>query len=236
MAAWRHFRYWSGRLYDIEYRDFVTRRAPRYRGRTDYDCADVTLLLLIEFAAREGLPVTFWDNDEVRYPSKGGRQTPAARFFNKTWNTVEEYIKAVTDRIQSKSVVNQNTVVNRSGPQPGDLMVKVDHTALVVQVYRAGAPHPRAQDKTIPVFPGHEQARLQVGQTEYFRQTMPPANASAETHFDYLNHRGFGKEAAEMIYYTPVSEMRAQGFEFRSYKPGVLDNWLEWNGIGDPPR
>jgi len=57
-----------------------------------------------------------------------------------------------------------------------------------------------------------------------------------ETHFDYLNHRGFGKEAAEMIYYTRVSEMRAQGFEFRRYKPGVIDNWMDWNGSGDPPR
>ena len=238
MAAWTHRRYWTPRVYDKEYRDFVVQRAPKYRGRMDYDCADLTLLVLIEFAVQQGLPVTFWDNDQVRYPSKGSRQTPSALVLNRTWNTADEYIKAVTDRIQSKSLVNQNTVVNRLGPQPGDLMVKTDHTALVVAVYGVGVSHPKAYDKSIPTFPGHEQARLQMGQTEYFRAATPTATSeiNSETHFDYLNHRGFGKERAELIYYTRVSEMRAQGFDFRQYKDGVLDNWPDWNGTGDPPR
>jgi hypothetical protein len=42
----------------------------------DLDCADMSLILLIEFAAGSGLPVTFWDNKEVRYISKATRQTP----------------------------------------------------------------------------------------------------------------------------------------------------------------
>lgn len=65
---------------------------------------------------------------------------------------------------------------------------------------------------------------------------MRPNEIDIENHFDDLNHRGFGKEAAEMIYYTRVSEMRMQGFEFRLYKPGVLDSWVDWDGYGDPPR
>jgi hypothetical protein len=107
-------------------------------------------------------------------------------------------------------------------------MVKVDHAALVIQVYPPGITHPRARDKLIPVFPGHDQARLQLNQTEYFRQEIPgpevyhPNEIDCETHFDYLNHRGFGKERAELIYYTRVSEMRSQGFDFRMYKSGVL--------------
>jgi len=112
MAAWRHSRYWGDRTYN-EYRAYVIKWGPRQRGRQDLDCADISISLLIEFAAKAGLPVTFWDNDQVRYPSKGSRQTPAARVFNWSWNSVEEYLTAVTSRIQSKSLVNQNTVVNR---------------------------------------------------------------------------------------------------------------------------
>ena len=140
------------------------------------------------------------------------------------------------------ALLNENTEVNRGGPEPGDLMVKHDHTALVFAIYRAGRAHPRAQDRSIPVVPGPEQARLQLSQTEYFRQAMPapsdkrPNEIDHETRFDYLNHRGEGKQAAELILYARVSEMRQQGFEFRKYRANVLENWPDWNGMGDPPR
>jgi hypothetical protein len=243
MAAWKHWQYWNPGTYQA-YRKYVIDRAPLFKGRVDLDCADITLVLLIEFAADRGLPVTFWDNDQVRYPSKGTRQTPSSQrlLSTRSWKNKGEYIEAVTHRIGAKSLVNENTEKNPRGPQPGDLMVKVDHAALVIQVYPPGITHPRARDKRIPVFPGHDQARLQLNQTEYFRQEIPgpevyhPNEIDCETHFDYLNHRGFGKERAELIYYTRVSEMRSQGFEFRMYKSGVLDNWLDWDGLGDPSR
>jgi hypothetical protein len=73
MAAWKHWQYWNPGTYQA-YRKYVIDRAPLFRGRVDLDCADITLVLLIEFAADRGLPVTFWDNDQVRYPSKGTRQ------------------------------------------------------------------------------------------------------------------------------------------------------------------
>ena len=98
MAAWTHRRYWTQRVYDREYRDFVAQRAPKYRGRMDYDCADLMLLVLIEFAVQQGLPATFWDNDIGPLPVSVSRQTPAALVLNKTWNTADEYIKAVTGR------------------------------------------------------------------------------------------------------------------------------------------
>jgi hypothetical protein len=50
MAAWRHWAYWGPATYPA-YRKYVTEWAPRYRGRTDLDCADMSLTLLIEFAA-----------------------------------------------------------------------------------------------------------------------------------------------------------------------------------------
>jgi hypothetical protein len=98
-----------------------------------------------------------------------------------------------------------------------------------------GLPHPRWSEKaTIPLFPGPEQARLQLHQTEYFRED--PSKTTPSIHVDYLNHRGEGKQAAELIYYADASRMRQDGFEFRMYRPEVMDNWTDWNGEGDPPR
>ena len=77
----------------------------------------------MEFAAEEGLPVTFWDNDEVRYPSKGTRQTPTSSrvLRTKSWDDKGEYLDAVRARIGAKSLVEHNTVVNPRGPEPCDL-------------------------------------------------------------------------------------------------------------------
>lgn len=192
------------------------------------------MVLMIEFAAANGLPVTFWDNDMVRYVSKGTRQTPESKkvLGTKTWSNKAEYIKAVTHRVGAKSLVIQNSVPNPGGPEPGDLMAKVDHAALILNVYPLGRDHPRAADKSIPIFPGHDRAVHERSQTEYFRE----AESKPDTHIDYLNHRGYGKEKAEIIYFASATEMRQQGFQFLMYAPGVMDNWMDWSGVGDPPR
>jgi hypothetical protein len=242
MAAWFHSRYWDSSIYEA-YRLYVSNEAPKFRGNT-LDCADLSMLLLIEFASSRELPLTFRDNSQVRYISKAACQCPEAGLFKtKKWNNKDEFIKAVTKRIGAKALVNYNTVNNPSGPQPGDLMLKEDHASLVYKVYGPSAMHPKAYDKSIPVFPGNNIAKTQLNQTEYFRSPMPdqddfrPNEIDAPwIRIDYLNHRGYGKEKAELIYYANAKEMTDSGFQFRMYGPSVLDNWTDWNGINQPPR
>jgi hypothetical protein len=54
--------------------------ATNYEGDTR-DCADLSVLLIIEFAAESGLPLTFYDNAGVRYISKAERQSPANKLL-----------------------------------------------------------------------------------------------------------------------------------------------------------
>ena len=237
MAAWRHFMFWGPGTYD-QYRAYVIERAPGFRGRTDLDCADMSLTLLIEFAAQKGLPVSLRSDDGVRLISKATRQVPTSYVSvhrTYSWSNKDEYLRAVINRLNAKSVFNSNTVVNPRGPEPGDLMSKPDHTALIYKMYPPGLPHPKWNEKSrIPIFPGPQQARLQLHQTEYFRED--PTKPTTSVHVDYLNHRGEGKEAAELIYYADAARMRQDGFQFRMYRREVMDNWSDWNGEGDPPR
>lgn len=236
MAAWNHYKYWDSQMYE-EYRKFVARDAPKFRGNEKLDCADISIILLINFAASNGLPTTFWDNNQVRYISKGTRQAPEDSRLLRTreWKDKDDYTKAVLERIGSKALVLHNTVVNPRGPEIGDLMAKMDHTALVFDVRPMKGISPKVSDTKIPVFPGPDIAKTQLHQTEYIRSRTSTAPV-CQQHIDYLNHRGYGKEMAELMYEADVQEMKDQRFEFRMYKPGVIDNWIDWNGMDDPPR
>ena len=78
--------------------------------------------------------------------------------------------------------------------------------------------------------------------TEYFRGTVNDDGVTTyrrpdkDIHFDYLNSRGEDKRNAEVIYYANAAQLADDGFEFRKYAPKVLDNWLDWDGEGRPPR
>ena len=78
MAAWHHRAHWGPTTYS-RYRTYVTEWAPTYRGRKDLDCADMSLTLLIEFAAANGLAVTLKSDDGTRSsrrrPDKRRRRT-----------------------------------------------------------------------------------------------------------------------------------------------------------------
>lgn len=242
MAAWVHRNFWDFNAYQ-QYRKYVEDNAPNYKGRTE-DCADLSMTLLIDFAANNGLPVTLWDNNSVRYISKATGQYPddSRWFHSRSWKDKDSYLNAVRRRVGADSLVNQNTVPDPIGPRPGDLMIKHDHASLVYRVYLPTVNHPRAYDKSIPLFPGNEIARTQLDQLEYFRKKIPgpdemrPNEIDAGVHIDFLNHRGNGKQKAELMYYASAQEFLLEGFQFRMYAPGVIDNWAEWDGKGKPPR
>jgi hypothetical protein len=156
MAAWKHWGFWDRTTYD-RYRSHVAQEAAKFRGRTDLDCADMSLILLIDFAAGRGLPVTFWDNNRVRYISKATRQTPTSYLkasFTLTWKTQAEYTDAVRRRVGARALLEQNTLVNPRGPQPGDLMSAAGRADLFCKPVRhdeGGLPVPDVRSR------GHRQ-------------------------------------------------------------------------------
>jgi hypothetical protein len=252
MAAWEHSRYWNqGAM--AQYREYVEAEAPRRKGRTE-DCANLSLTLLIDFAAENQLPVTFRDNNLVLYCSKGSCQYPDDSVKNRTWRNKDDFMKVISARIGSPNLaINTFEVKNLQDIWPGDLMwkwnpvTKERHTAIIFNVLQSGRRHPKQLDSTIPDFPGPKVAAQQANVLEYFatQRTLGPVFACSpkslmEVHIDYLNHRGEGtpkKEKAELIYFRSASELQGEGFEFRRYTGGVngvLDNWERWNGEGTP--
>ena len=227
MATWSHRAYWTPQVYG-NYRRYVQANAPRLKGRTQ-DCADLSIYLIVEFAAPNGLPLTFVDNANVRIISKGSITVSGCRC-----RVEVEAFQLEVGLLPGGDHAHQRegTVVveyrrQYGGPEPGDLMLKGDHAALVYAVYQPGSRHARAQDTQVPVFPGAQQAAIQPTTQEYFRdadgQMVGPVTPVRR--FDYLNHRGEGgKQAAELIYFAPVNDPGFSGFQFRKFNSLVLDN------------
>ena len=247
MAAWKHFNYWTEDFYR-RYRSYVQIKGPKLQGK-ELDCADLSLSLMLDFAAENGLCLTFADNDGVRYISKGTHQSPKAGLMhhNREWKGRHTYVEAVLGRINAKSLVKKNMVINPRGPEVGDLMLKSDHAALVCKVYPPGFLHPDAirfeenappkNAAAIPKYPGGAQAERQLHQLTYYRDSCPVFGPPLPTtHFDYLNHRGRAKPNAELILFTDVRDRDIAQFSFYNYAPWVLDNWNDWDGNADPPR
>jgi len=203
MVDWKHTKSWDGNngtMY-ADYRKFVVLAAPKYVQTKDVDCSDLSIILLIEFAAPRGLPVTFKDVDGWLYSSKaqsalgpktsgydGAGQGAAAQRYDESqlrWFTKDMFIAIVRQNMQTKSLYLHNMEANPSGPEAGDLMIryrtkwfglKVDaaetHTALVYSTYPPGVSHPYEKSVNVPNFPGRDQANNEVNQTAYFRGTV----------------------------------------------------------------
>ena len=266
MAAWSHYIKWDDGQYE-QYRSYVAKNAPLLSGtqlnsdQTPLDCADLSIGLLIDFAASKGLPVNFWDVDGFVYASMAehpfgpnGASRPAEKFMNR-----ERFKFIVRKYIQVKSLYKKNTspaeVGTGKGTDRGDLMIRykegpsgavnLHHAALVFAVYPPGMPHPK-QDLDIPSFPGPDEAMDQTRVTEYFMGTVDDKFMTKyrvpdlDIHFDYLNSRGEAKRNAELIYFANYAQLCLQGFDFLTYAPPVLWDWREldgqpWDGKGRPP-
>lgn len=250
MAAWAHHAQWSDSLYYLAYRKYAQSTAPGFMGRSE-DCADLSIMLLIDFAAQSGLPLSFYDVDDWLYASKAKTPIGPFRKLGAPWSAKSDYTRIVQKNIQTKSLYQRNTTINVAGPQPGDLLMRYTtfmgvtdkhHTALVFAVYPPGTSHPRDKDNSLPSFPGDDVALKQFKVTEYFRGTVDGDGKTAyrqpdkDIHFDYLNSRGDDKRNAELIYFANAAQLQDQGFEFRQYSSDILDNWADWSGDGMPPR
>lgn len=242
MPAWKHTASWNDEL-KAAYRKEVARRGPLQAGTEDLDCADLSNSLLIDFAARNGLPLTFRDNDDVEYASLNGGQSPYREIpivghrMGKTWSTKSEYQDAVIARIGTESLSEKNLSAGDRNPiLPGYLMIvfegKMHHTSLVYHVYGPGEAHPQEKHTNIPDFPGNDVAIKQVDQWVYFRGTILEEkddrvlrNSRApdkDIHIDYLNYRSRRKNRAELILFANVRQMREDGFKFRWYLDDVF--------------
>jgi hypothetical protein len=155
MPAWKHYNQWDPAMYE-KYRKFTETTVPNapygtYEGASD-DCADLSIRLLIDFAAQQGLPLTFRDVSGWRYiskaerafgPAQAPRYTPKYAqghpkdviFHLKTddreadaaafpFVTKDGFTKVVQENIQTKSLYYYNTENNPTGPDPGDLMMR----------------------------------------------------------------------------------------------------------------
>jgi hypothetical protein len=120
------------------------------------------------------------------------------------------------------------------GPVTREVVV-MHHTSLVLAVYPPGVPHPRLKSGELsrtPDFPGDEKAIAQKGTVEYVRGTILKEeddevleidrNPDKDYHVDYLNYRSKRKDAAEIIYFANVRQLRADGFQFRFYGNSVF--------------
>ncbi len=234
MPAWKHFKRWSEFAW-LEYRKHVGVSAPQLQGRNE-DCADLSMLLLIEFASKQGLPVSFEDNDGNRYSSSEDRAVYFAPGWPSDihiadWNTSEKFYVVVKRRIGSKGLYKRNTVANYAGPAPGDLLLTESHCALVYRVYPPGIPHPQWNNPRVPSFPGGDTAMEQGTVTEYFKGTTVPypqdvtsnRGPDKDYHFDYLNSRGNAKRKAELIYFANARQALQAGFAFCQYSAQVLE-------------
>jgi hypothetical protein len=197
------------------------------------------------------LPLTFQDNDGRTYASWAGGQSPyrenpiTGTRYGKTWSNVQEYTKAVQARTGTHSLWKHDLGAAKR-PEPGDLMIMVKvqrlrmygqdieifeegHAALVYATYSPGVAHPLKAHKDIPDFPGHDVAKKEVHQFEYFRGRAVSKNpwqidreADTADHVDYLNSRSDAKRIGELIYFASAQDMRNDGFEFRWWADHVF--------------
>lgn len=242
MPAWKHTASWNDAR-KAAYRKEVSERAKFKAGTEGLDCADLSNSLLIDFAEKNGLPVTFKDNDDVEYASLNGGQSPYREIpivghrMGKTWSTKSEYADAVIARIGTESLSKKNLSATDQNPiLPGYLMIaykgNMHHTSLVYRVYGPGESHPQEKHTNIPDFPGDEVAVKQVDQWYYFRGTILEEKDDKVTrisrapdkdvHIDYLNYRSRRKDRAELIMFANARQMREDGFQFRWYLDDVF--------------
>ena len=242
MAAWVHRYGWNADAY-YRYRKYVMAQAPSYE-KSDRDCADLSITLLIEFAAGHGLCVTFMDSKGGIYISKATglvQGSPGGKYElddDITVDLKDEFLTTVRKRTSAWDLFYHNSRTNEYGPVPGDLMLRAkakddSHAAPESSAPTPGQPaYPVYKDEVgYPNFPGGgDVAMKDYNQTRYFRGDVdadgsrsPASRRPRSTRNGHSNYPGRAEQEAECrapsTSPTPC-QMRADGFDFRVFPVG----------------
>jgi RHS repeat-associated protein len=223
-AAWEHTQYWTPTLQN-QYRQFVFDNYKKYLGRTE-DCADLTMLLLLDFASDNGLPITMWHGSECLFVSKSCN-----------FSTKEEFVNKVLSDIGSRDLFGTGKTYN-SGPDKsegqilaGDIYVEPDHAALVVFAAWPGGVSlgQQMQNGKIGAKPGVWEWDASVAEQNPNQLEWIYNPSSTDGYrVDYLNHTGSkNRKKAEVKYNRRPSTMPGK---FRFWGDGVFSNYKNWTG------
>lgn len=257
LAAWKHTNWWNDG-WKQKYRNFVSQHAKDYVKRPE-DCATLTVMLLVDFAAKNGLPVTLRGQGGCLWISK------SCQF----WKGKDDFYQRVTKGgkgqrgVHSYEVFNHNTGPDKKDEAilSGDVGTKLGHAFLVVNAMKPGvlsagqqrnlpttSPAPTSQPTTARR-PTSQPTTATAGVItakpwvqkwdEVYAYSHPEKHffiyspsSTKEVRIDYLNHSGVGKRTAvaEIKYNRLVSELKAAGFHFRFWHRIVFSNYKTWDG------
>jgi RHS repeat-associated protein len=223
LAAWTHSRYWDY-AWKGKYAEYVANNFRKYLGNQS-DCADLTMLVLIDFASDNGLPLTFWHGSGCIYASK------SCKFSEK-----QAFIDKVTKGIGSRDLwgtgrtYNTGQALGEMDIGSGDVYVEAGHAALVVNVAWQGA-------LSLGQVRRGNQVVAKPGillWNEHFANQHPdilewiynPSSVDG-VRVDYLNHSGRLRPNAEIKYNRAPSTMPG---EFRPWGDPVFSNYEYWTG------
>jgi hypothetical protein len=189
------------------------------------------MLVLIDFAAKNGLPVTFWHGEGCLYVSKSCK-----------FSTKDEFVKKVHKNIGAADLFGASGKTFNTGPDKkiedvrgGDVYVEKGHTALVVGVAApeklSGGQQTYEKDgKTyVDAKPGIWiwQGDAPEKNPNHLEWIYNPTSTEGYR-IDYLNHTGSKmRKKAEMKYNRLHSDLPGV---FRFWGDGVFSNYKDWDG------
>jgi len=228
LAAWKHTKWWNN-SWKKKYRAYVATNAKSYLGRTE-DCADLTMLVLIDFAEKNGLPLTFWHGSGCTYVSK------SCNFSSK-----KDFVKKVQKGIASADMFGAsgktfNTSYDKKikNVRPGDVYVEAGHVSLVVGVAAPGklSGGQQYKDKTKKDVIARKgvwdwDTQSPEKHPDHLEWIYNPASTKGYR-IDYLNHTGsVNRKKAELKYNRLHSDFSGK---FRFWGGGVFSNYKTWDG------
>jgi hypothetical protein len=231
LAAWKHTNWWNDR-WKKKYRQFVASKAKQYMGRPE-DCADLTMLVLIDFAEKNGLFLTFWRNDGCIYISK------SCKFGN-----AKSFKDTVFDKVGSHALFNTEGKSYNTGPNkkiedvlPGDVYVQEGHARLVVHVAQPDAlstGQTRYKKKDGTQYVGAKKGiwswnKKSAEENPDHLEWIYDERSTEGYRIDYLNHYGSSRPKAEMQYNRLYSDF-PEGGVFRAWGEDVFRNYENWDG------
>jgi hypothetical protein len=184
---------------------------------------------LIDFAAQNGLPVTFWNHDGKIFVSKSCK-----------WGSKDQFFARLKGKngVHSNEIFDKNTTSDLADGQiqAGDVGTMHGHALLVVRAMKDG------ELSGGQMINSNEMVMAKPGIIEWNKDwayAHPEAHefiynstSTSGIRVDYLNHTGEGQrtQTAEIKYNRLLSELKNDGLHFRSWMSGVFSNYKTWDG------